>query len=51
MNRSMKGDISFASLYSEDIDISKLASHLKLLPGLSEDSRKQTFGRFSKNYS
>ena len=34
INRSVNGDISFASLYGEDIDMSKLVSQLKLLPSM-----------------
>ena len=34
INRSVNGDISFASLFSEEIDMSKLMSLLKLLPSL-----------------
>ena len=36
MNRSINCDISFPSLDSEDIDISKLEPQLKLLPSLFE---------------
>ena len=34
ISRSVDGDISFALLYSEEIDTSKLMSQLKLLPSL-----------------
>ena len=34
INRGVNGDISFASLYSEETDMSKLMSQLKLLPSL-----------------
>lgn len=42
MNRSINVDISVASVYSEDIDTSKLASHLKLLSHLFELQDNET---------
>ena len=42
MNGSINGDVSFASLYSEDIHTSKLVSQLKLLPSLFELKDSET---------
>ena len=36
INHSVNGDISFASLYSKDINMSKLVPQLKLLPSTFE---------------